>query len=83
MSGHTQYIVSDKQLGLAATLAYMGYPFRVVYDPTGMQFLFNSMGDIEDAVQAYESGEQAASAKDLLAMYDAIIEQVRKYKVRR
>jgi hypothetical protein len=60
----------------------MGYPFRVVYDPTGMQFLFESMGDIEDAVLAYEQNEQVASAKGLLVVYDEFLAQVSKFKAR-
>jgi len=69
-----QTIVTDVRL--AAVLSYMRYQFRVAKDPTGMQFLFSDPGDIGEAIEAYERGDQAASAKDLLLMYDTFLEEV-------
>ena len=62
---------------LAALLSHMGYRFRVVRDPLGTQFLFADPGDIGDAIEAYERGDQVASAKDLLLMYDTFLVEMK------
>jgi hypothetical protein len=66
-----------RNVNLAVLLAFMGYRFKLLSDPLGVQFAFEDPGDIDQAVNDYEEGVQVADAKGLLEMKDTFIEEMR------
>lgn len=65
---HKQQILTD--LKLASLLKYMGYPVTAKSDPLGTQYLVTDPCDLQEAIDAYESGTQVADAKKLLETYE-------------
>jgi hypothetical protein len=66
----TQKILTD--IKLVSLLKYMGYPVTVKSDNLGSQYLVTDPGDLQEAIDAYESGTQVADSKKLLETYASL-----------